>query len=70
MAKQSFGKTVAKLAFQTVMFIATEALLGSTGLDTIADYSEFISHQEDTITLSYTYSVEVMIPQLLSQYAV
>jgi hypothetical protein len=69
MAKQNFGKTVAKLAFKTLMFLVTEALLGTTGLDTIADYSEFIAHQEDIVTLSHAYQVEVMIPNLLHQYS-
>lgn len=45
-------QTVAKLTIKTTLFLATEWLLGSVGLDTLADYTEFLSSQADLMLVS------------------
>ncbi|OUC12284.1 MAG: hypothetical protein B0A82_23515 [Alkalinema sp. CACIAM 70d] len=45
-------QTVAKLTIKTTLFLATEWILGSVGLDTLADYTEFLSSQADLMLVS------------------
>ncbi|MGI0495220.1 hypothetical protein ACN4EG_25865 [Alkalinema pantanalense CENA528] len=47
-------QTVAKLTIKTTLFLATEWILGSVGLDTLADYTEFLSSQADLMLVSQT----------------
>jgi hypothetical protein len=43
-----------KLLIKTTLFLATEALLGSANLDTLADYSEFLQDSLNAEILRHT----------------
>jgi hypothetical protein len=51
-----------KIALQVVisftLFTATEYVLDRAGLDTLADYSEFLSGQQESVILDHTFSAE------------
>lgn len=49
-----WGKTIVKLTLKTVCFLAIEYFLGAVGLDTLADYSEFIANHEEMMMMSQT----------------
>jgi hypothetical protein len=50
------------IAFQLVisftLFTATEYILDRAGLDTLADYSEFLSGLQETLILGHTFSAD------------
>lgn len=47
-----------KLFAQTVIFLASEILFNSLGLDTLADYSEFVFSKEVIIQLA-VYNINI-----------
>ncbi len=57
MARQQWQSTLEKLLIQFAIWMVTEAVLNFSGLDTLANYSEFISGEMMTATNSQTISV-------------
>ncbi len=51
-----------RIAFQLVvsftLFTATEYVMDQAGVDTLADYSEFLTGQQEILILDHTFSAE------------
>jgi hypothetical protein len=47
------GQWVSKLLVQATFFVAAECLLNAAGLDTIADYYEFVNGQSEIEIVSH-----------------
>jgi hypothetical protein len=43
------AQTIVRIIVSTTFFLATEYLLDCSGLDKIADYYEFLEHQQETM---------------------
>lgn len=43
------AQTIVRIIVSTTFFLATEYLLDCSGLDKIADYHEFLEHQQETM---------------------
>jgi hypothetical protein len=54
--------TPLQIAFRVVasltMFVATEYVLDVCGLDTLADYSEFLTGQQELVILNNTFNAD------------
>lgn len=51
-------QTLFHIAVGLTLFIATEYLFDRAGLDTLADYNEFLTGQQETVILEHTFSAE------------
>jgi hypothetical protein len=47
-----------QILFSFSIFITTEYILDACGLDTLADYNEFLTSQQETVILGHTFSAE------------
>jgi hypothetical protein len=50
----NWGKTIRKVAVQLTMFAVLECVLDAAGVDTLADYSEFISQEREALIANHT----------------
>lgn len=57
MARQQWQSTLRKILVQVTIWLVTEAVLDFSGLDMLANYSEFISDEMMTAINSHTVSV-------------
>lgn len=58
------SRTWKNLVIKTTLWIAAEILLNCMGLDTIADYSEFVFERNYTAVL-HTPDITIVFPQVL-----
>jgi hypothetical protein len=59
--------TIAKLAGHVAIFAAAECLLNVAGVDTLADYYEFLNSERDTIVMAQNFANPGLVHEALVQ---